>query len=136
MRRSKDSRQSPEKSAGNPNFDPTPTQGSLKLSATFLETRCGRPAFTQGSLKLTLFFIKGQTQMAPSEGLDSRFLEIVGVELVGERGVVAGFGEVGPRRRIRGEEGIAGLGSDASAEEERVDSHRGVHAAANRRGGR
>jgi len=45
MRRSKDSRQSPEKSAGNPNFDPTPTQGSLKLSATFLETRCGRPAF-------------------------------------------------------------------------------------------
>jgi len=45
MRRSKDSPQSPEKSAGNPNFDPTPTQGSLKLSATFLETRCGRPAF-------------------------------------------------------------------------------------------
>ncbi|MFM7606609.1 MAG: hypothetical protein ACKO8Z_15610 [Prosthecobacter sp.] len=59
-----------------------------------------------------------------------------GGELVGERAVVAGFGEVGPGRRNRGEEGIAGLGSDASAEEEREVSHRGVHAAANRRGGR
>jgi hypothetical protein len=29
------------------------------------------------------------------------------VELVGELAVVAGFGEVVPRRRIRGEEGIA-----------------------------
>lgn len=45
------------------------------------------------------------------------------VGLVGERGVVAGFGEVGPRRRIRGKEGIAGLGSDALAEEVREDSH-------------
>lgn len=57
------------------------------------------------------------------------------VGLVGERGVAAGFGEVGPRRRIRGEEGIAGLVSDASAEEVREVSHRGVHAAVNRRGG-
>lgn len=30
------------------------------------------------------------------------------VELVGELAVVAGFGDVVPRRRIRGEEGIAG----------------------------
>lgn len=45
-------------------------------------------------------------------------------------------GEVGPRWRIHDEESIAGLGSDASAEEVREGSHRGVHAAANRRGGR
>ena len=30
------------------------------------------------------------------------------VELVGELAVVAGFGDVAPRRRIRGEEGLAG----------------------------
>jgi hypothetical protein len=30
------------------------------------------------------------------------------VEFVEERAVVAGFGEVIPRRRIRGEEGVAG----------------------------
>jgi hypothetical protein len=33
------------------------------------------------------------------------------VELVGELAVVAGFGEVVPRRRIRGEEGIAACSS-------------------------
>jgi hypothetical protein len=30
------------------------------------------------------------------------------VELVGELAVVAGFGDVVPRRRIRGEEGLGG----------------------------
>lgn len=58
------------------------------------------------------------------------------VELVGELAVVARFGEVVTRRRIRGEEGLAGLISEASAKDEREASHRGVHAAANRRGGR
>jgi hypothetical protein len=58
------------------------------------------------------------------------------VELVGELAVVAGFGDFIPRRRIRGEEGVAGLISEASAKDEREASHRGVHAAANRRGER
>jgi len=58
------------------------------------------------------------------------------VELVGERDVVACFGDVVPRRRIRSEEGLAGLVSEASAKDEREASRRGVHAAANRRGGR
>jgi hypothetical protein len=58
------------------------------------------------------------------------------VELVVERAVVAGFGDVVPRRQIRGEEGLAGLVSEASAKDEREASRRGVHAAAYRRGGR
>jgi hypothetical protein len=61
---------------------------------------------------------------------------MVFVELVGEPAVVAGFGEVVPWRRVRGEEGLPGLISEASAKDEREASHRGVHAAANRRGGR
>ena len=56
------------------------------------------------------------------------------VELVGERAVVAGSSDLVPRRRIRGGEGLAGLGSEASAGEEREVRHRGVHAAANLRG--
>ena len=58
------------------------------------------------------------------------------VELVGELAVVAGFGDVVPWRRIRGEEGLAGLVSEASAKDEREASRRGVHAATNWRGGR
>ena len=58
------------------------------------------------------------------------------VEFVGELAVVAGFGDFVPRRRIRGEEGLTGLVSEASAKDEREASRRGVHAAANRRGGR
>ncbi|MBL9180587.1 MAG: hypothetical protein JNN17_00405 [Verrucomicrobiaceae bacterium] len=45
------------------------------------------------------------------------------VEPVGELAVAAGFGDVVPRRRIRGEEGLAGLVSEASAEDEREYSH-------------
>ena len=58
------------------------------------------------------------------------------VELVGELAVVASFGDLVPRWLIHGEEGLAGLVSDASAKDEREASRRGVHAAANRRGGR
>jgi len=58
------------------------------------------------------------------------------VELVGKLTVVAGFGDVVPRRRIRGEEGLSGLVSEASAKDEREAIRRGVHAAANRRGER
>lgn len=56
------------------------------------------------------------------------------VELVGELAVVAGFGDFLPRQRIRGEEGLTGLVSEASAKDEHEVIHRGVHPAANRRG--
>lgn len=45
------------------------------------------------------------------------------VELVGELTVVAGFGDVVPRRRIRGEEGLTGLVAESSAKDEREASH-------------
>ena len=56
------------------------------------------------------------------------------VELVGERAVVAGFGDVVPRRRIRDDEGLAGLISEDSAEDEREATCLGVTSAANRLG--
>ena len=40
--------------------------------------------------------------------------------------VVARFGDFVPRRRIRGEEDLAGMISEASAKEEREASHRAV----------
>ena len=48
-------------------------------------------------------------QASQGEGVDRVGRDGDGfVELVGEWAVVAGFGDVVPRRRIRGEEGLAG----------------------------
>ena len=76
----------------------------------------------------------GEAWISQGEGA-VRGVEVF-VEFVGELTVVAGFGDVVPRRRIRVEEGLVGLISGASAKGEREASGRRVHAAANRRGGR